>query len=228
MENNQALAFYGIMTLSFILNRLPFIGVFFRSVNTLLHESGHAVGAMLTSGEVLKIELNKDTSGIAQTKARSKTGAFITSFAGYPFAAFASSLLLILTLNGQHKMVAFILLSVVFFNLLFFVRNLFGILWLLLFAALTLVAVWYFNDLVLRIIMLFICMISFTETFFSTLLITFLAFSKPKSSGDMANLQKTTGVPAGLWALINCAVVAWVLYYTVIHYFPNIQGIIAL
>ncbi|HLO90134.1 MAG TPA: M50 family metallopeptidase [Lentimicrobium sp.] len=223
ITGNQSLAFYAIMLCSFLFNRLPYAGVFFRTVNTLLHESGHAIGAVLTSGEVVKIELNKDTSGIAQTKSKSKTSAFITSFAGYPFAAAVSSVLLVLSMNGQHKMVAFILLSLVILNLMLFVRNTFGVIWLLLFSGLIIVAVWYTNDVFLKILMMFVAMIAFTETISSTMLITFLAFMKPKRSGDMANMQKTTGIPAAFWGIVNCAVVIWMVYYTIMHYFPDVK-----
>lgn len=225
INENSVLAFYSIMALSFFLNRLPFAGVFFRTVNTMLHESGHAIGAILTSGEVVRIDLNKDTSGLAETRSKGKAGAFITSFAGYPFAAAASSLLLVLTIHGQHKIVAFILLSFVMLNLMLFVRNMFGILWLLLFSALIIVSVWYTNDLVLKLLILFVSMIAFTETLASTLVITYLAMTKPKKSGDMANMQKTTGIPAGFWALVNFLIVLGVLYYTVMHYFPGVQQV---
>lgn len=225
ITDNTVLAFYLMMALSFLLNRLPFIGVFFRTVNTLFHESGHAIGAILTSGEVVRIDLNKDTSGIAETKSKGKAGAFITSFAGYPFAAVASSLLLVLAINHQYKEVAFILLSFAFLNLMLFVRNLFGIVWLVLFSGLIIISVWYTNDLFLKLLILFISMIAFTETLASTLVITFLAMTKPRQAGDMANMQKTTGIPAGFWALVNCVIVFGVLYYTVIHYFPGVQQV---
>lgn len=228
ITTNNVLAFYGLMAISFILNRLPFAGVFFRTVNTLLHESGHAIGAIVTSGEVIKIDLNKDTSGVAETKSNGKAGAFITSFAGYPFAAIASSLLLVLAINGQHKLVAFILLSFLLLNLMLFVRNVFGILWILLFSALIIVSVYFADDLLLKLLILFISLIAFTETLASTLLITYLAMTKPKKSGDMANMQKTTGIPAAFWAMVNCFIVLAVLYYTVIHYFPGVEQLAAL
>lgn len=223
ITENPALAFYLIVVVSLIITRLPFFGVFFRTVNTLLHESGHAIGAMVTSGEVVKIDLNKDTSGVAQTKSKGRAGAFITSFAGYPFAALASSTILVMSISGHHKLAALILLSFALLNLMLFVRNMFGIIWLLLFSALISAGVWYVDDLILRLLILFVSMIAFTETLASSLIITYLSFSKPRQAGDMANMQKTTGIPAVFWAIVNLVIVAGVMYYTVIHYFPEVE-----
>jgi len=224
---NEARTFYLVFAVSFIINRLPYIGVFFRTVNTLLHESGHAIAAIITSGEVIKIEFRKDTSGLAQTKTNGRFSAFLTSFAGYPFAAIASAGLLALAINGQYKMVVFILLSIVLLNLMLFVRNAFGIIWLIVFSALLITTILYANETVLQMVVWFVCMIAFTETIASTALITLLGFTNPKKSGDMTNLQKTTGVPAAFWALVNLLLVTAILYYTVVHYFPGIKELIA-
>lgn len=219
---NPEKSFYALMALSFLVNRLPYIGVFFRTLNTLLHESGHAIGAIATSGEVLRIDLNKDTSGIAQTKSKGRFSAFITSFSGYPFAALASSLFLILTLNGYQKEVAFVILSLALLNLILFVRNVYGIFWLIVFALLLGTVAVYGSSTILWVFVLFISLIALTETFMSTLLITYLGLTNPRKAGDMTNLQKSTGIPAGVWALLNGATVAFVLYYTVANYFPDI------
>lgn len=223
---NEARTFYLVFAVSFLVNRLPYIGVFFRTVNTLLHESGHAIAAIVTSGEVIKIEYRKDTSGLAQTKTNGRFSAFLTSLAGYPFAAFASAGILALAISGQHKMVVFILLSVILLNLMLFVRNAFGIIWLVIFSALLITLLLYANDTVLQLVVWFVCMIAFTETIVSTAVITLLGFTNPKKSGDMANMQKTTGIPAPFWALVNLLIVVAVLYYTVVHYFPGFTELI--
>lgn len=223
---NEILAFYILLASSFIINRIPVIGIFFRSVNTLLHESGHAIMAVLTSGEVMRIEINHDTSGMAQTKNSGKFRAFLTSFAGYPFAALAGSIFLIMSLKGYYNQAAFILLTIIVLNLILFVRNLYGILWLIFFSAGTMFIYQYASEMIMKWFILFVSMISITESITSTLLITYLGFTKPRSSGDLANMQKTSGIPAGFWAMINCGIVILIVYYTVVHYFPEITQII--
>ncbi|HLN54140.1 MAG TPA: M50 family metallopeptidase [Lentimicrobium sp.] len=222
---NQTVVFYLLLMLSFLLNRLPYIGAFFRIVNTMLHKSGHAIGAFFTSGEVVRIDLNRDTSGIAQTKSPGRFGAFFTSFTGYPFAAAISSLLLVMTIQGESRLVAFILLSLALINLIFFVRNAFGMIWLVLFSALLFASVWYLDDIFLRLLMTFICLITFSESLASTLIISYIGLLKPKRSGDMANMQKSTGVPAAIWTLINLFIVSWLLFYTVMNYFPKLNSL---
>lgn len=223
INQNQVLSFYVILVISFVFNKLPFAGVFFRTVNTLLHESGHAVGAIVTSGTVVKIDINKDTSGLIKTVNSGKWSAFLTSFAGYPFAALISSLLLVLTINGNYKYSVLILLSVAILNLMLFVRNLFGVIWIVAFMGLLTLSTIYASDLLQSYLVLMICTIAFTETFSSTLYITYLGIAKPRKAGDLYNLQKSTGVPAPLWAVINFLVVISILYYTVINYFPAIN-----
>lgn len=220
---NETMAFYLLLLVSFLFNRIPVIGVFFRSVNTLLHESGHAIMAVLTSGEVMRIEINKDTSGVAETKNSGKFRAFLTSFAGYPFAALAGSIFLVMAIKGYYNEVAFIILSITVLNLILFVRNLYGIIWLTLFSTTTMLIFQYADGYLMKWFILFVSMISITESITSTLFITFLGITKPRSSGDLANMQKTSGIPAGFWALVNCGIVLLIVYYTVIHYFPNIS-----
>jgi hypothetical protein len=222
---NQVRSFYLLFFVAFLINRMPFIGVFFRTLNTVLHETGHAIGAIVTSGEVVKIEINNDTSGLAQTKSRSKLSAFITTFIGYPFAALLSSVFLVMTMNGHHMMVAFILLSLMLIDLILFVRNVFGIIWLLLFSLLIIVAMYYGGASILKVLMLFACMISFTETISSTLHITAVGLSQPRKAGDMYNLEKSTGIPAGFWALVNLTVTGVIIFYVAVNYFPGLSAI---
>jgi hypothetical protein len=208
INGHQVHVFYMILVATFIINRLPIIGVFFRTVNTLLHESGHALGAILTSGEVLRINILKNTAGMTETKSKGKFSAFIVSFAGYPFAALASSIMLVMSINGNHHLVMYVLFTMVVINLLFFVRYLLTI------------SVWLDNDLLSKLFLMFISLIAFTETFTSTLVISYLGLTKPRRSGDLFNMQRMSGVPTGFWALIIGAVVIWILYYTITHYFP--------
>ncbi len=225
LTENSTRAFYLLFLVAFLVNRLPFVGVFFRTLNTVLHETGHAVGAMITSGEVVKIEINTDTSGLAQTKATGKLGAIITTSMGYPFAALMSSAFLIFTMKGYHMAVAIVMLSIVIIDLMLFVRNTYGILWLVLFSTMIMVTFYLGGRAMVMPLMLFTSMMSFTETIASTMVITALSFSKPGKSGDMHNLEKSTGIPAALWSLVNLTVVGIIIYYTIVNYFPSIKMI---
>jgi hypothetical protein len=77
----------------FVAMRIPYLGVIIRVFNTLIHESAHASMAMLTSGKILKIELQNDTSGTTLSVAKNKRSQFLVAIVGYPLAAAAGYLL---------------------------------------------------------------------------------------------------------------------------------------
>ena len=53
-----------------ILSFIPFTGKLVNPINTMIHESGHAIVSLIFSGEVECIELNMDSSGAAKTKSK--------------------------------------------------------------------------------------------------------------------------------------------------------------
>ncbi|NTW25625.1 MAG: M50 family metallopeptidase [Lentimicrobium sp.] len=220
-SRNPHLVFYAILASAMLILRIPLIGRYFRTVNTLLHESGHAIAAILTSGEVINVELSSDTSGSAFTKSGSKIKALLVSFSGYPIAAFISGLLIALTVNGQHKIAFFILISIALINLAFFVRNAYGVVWLITFSGLIIFTFWLDNKEVSFISALSVSLISLSESVFSTLTILFLGFHQPRKAGDATNLAKITKVPAAIWSILITMLVGIIVYYTVSFYFPN-------
>lgn len=221
MNRNPHLLFYGIFAIAVIVLRLPLIGRYFRTVNTLLHESGHALAAILTSGEVVHVELNEDTSGTALTKSGSKSRAILVSFAGYPFAALASGILIWLASTNQVKMAFLILLSIALLNLMLFVRNTYGLVWLLTFSGLIVFIAWVDKAPLSRISALAISLIAFAETIMSTLYILFLGLAHPRKAGDLTNLARISKVPAVIWAVLIAGMVSIIVYYTVVSNFPD-------
>ena len=199
------------------------IGRYFRTLNTLLHESGHAVAAILTSGEIIHIELNSDTSGAALTKSSSKLRAFMVTFSGYPFAALASGGLLWLTVHQQYRYIFLILLSICLLNLMLFVRNSYGLIWLFTFSLIIIFIAWYQHSFLTEAFTTLISLIAFVETILSTLTIAYLGFKSPKKAGDMTNLERVTQIPAFFWAFIITGIVALIVYYTILYTFPNLM-----
>lgn len=218
---NPQLQFYAYLLISVILLRLPLTGRYFRTLNTLLHESGHAVAAILTSGEVIRIELNSDTSGTALTKSSSKFRAFLVTFCGYPFAALASGGLLWLSAHHQYRYVFLILLTICLLNLMLFVRNSYGLVWLITFTIIITFIAWYQHALLTEIFSTLISLIAFAETILSTITIAYLGCFLPKKAGDITNLGRISQIPAFIWAFLLTAVVACIVYYTILYTFPN-------
>lgn len=219
-NQNPHLLFYTVLAGSVLMIRVPLLGKYFRTVNTLLHESGHALAAVLTSGEVISIELSSDTSGSAFTKSGSKLKAMMVSFAGYPVAAMLSGILIAYTTAHQPKIVFFLLLTIALLNLTLFVRNFYGIVWLFSFSALILFIFWLGDATLSYLFALAVTLISFSETVFSTLIILYLSLFQPKKAGDASNLARVSGIPAAIWGILITACVSYIVWFTVSRYFP--------
>jgi hypothetical protein len=220
---DQGLVFYTILVLAFILLRIPGLNNYLRTVNTLLHESGHALVAILLSGEAIEIKLNSNTSGSALTRTNSKIKAFLVSFAGYPLAAMGALGLMALSYNQNYRTGFFILISISIINLVVFVRNTYGIFWLATFSILLFVSNWYLTAPIAMILFWFISLIAFIEGITSTFGVVVSGMTHPKKAGDITSMVKFSGVPAFFWSIFMAIIVGSISWITVISYFPSIS-----
>lgn len=210
VKSNWVLVLF--FALGFILPRIPLVGKFFNVINTALHEFGHALMALITGGSVDKIELFNDTSGTTTTRSDSKFGAFLVSLAGYPFAASVAWLAFYLIGQGAEKGLV-IGLSVLFvLMLLFWIRNWYGVIWVLLFCAVNGVLLYYGNASHLHYAALFYAAVILAESISSSVTIVVLALRDGNKAGDATNLAKLAHLPAFLWALLFLAYTGWVSY----------------
>lgn len=215
-----ASVFYLIMLAAMLLVRVPGIGKILRTFNTLLHESGHVLMAMLLNGTVHEVRFNNDLSGSASTSSNSRFKTTLISFNGYPFAAVCALLLLALLKNGHYQIGYIALISLALIHLIFFVRNGFGMIWLASFIVLLTVSYTQAPPHVAEWILTGLILIALVETIISTVQIMLLGFTRPRKAGDITNLAHSTGLPEWLWALIISAFCAWITYHIVIDYFP--------
>lgn len=212
--------FYICLTVAIILTRIPVLGVFFRSVNTLLHETGHALAALLLSGEVLSVSLNSDTSGSAHTRMTSKRGALLVSFAGYPFAAAGSTTLVWMAVTGHIRIGLFALLSLALSNLVLFVRNAYGITWLIIFSGIVVFLLKSDLQETNRTFFLVVSLIAFAETVISTLIIIWQGLMHPSKAGDITILAKQSRINASIWTILMALVCGYIIFETVARFFP--------
>ncbi|MDD5570160.1 MAG: M50 family metallopeptidase [Bacteroidales bacterium] len=209
---NNEYFFYGLIVLSFIVTRIPFVGKFFRVANTLIHESGHAIVALLTSGSIESIELFSNTEGAAVTRSNNKFGQFLVSVAGYPFSSASAFGLFFLIKYQQYNILLFCLASLALINIVLWIRNWYGTLWLLTFAAM-LVAVYLLkNEFVTYCFSVVLSGIILTDSFYSTLELLYLSIYKSNNAGDATNLKKMTYVPAFFWASFFVAQSVFFIY----------------
>jgi len=221
---NEKWILYGLIALSLLLPRIPVIGIFFRIVNTMIHESGHAIAALLTSGEVVRLDLEHDTSGSALTKSTSWVSRFLTSLAGYPFSSACAWLLFYFVKLQKFDWILFALFSVALINLLLWVRNWFGIIWLMLFMLLTALVFFYTPPFYHKALAIFCSGVVLFDSVASAFIIFVLSIKSAKQSGDARNLADATHIPAFFWGLLFLTQSLWFAYWVAdmfldIHYY---------
>ncbi len=200
------------IALLFFAMRLPYIGVAIRLFNTLIHESAHALMAMLTSGKILKIELNSNTSGSALTVSKNKISMFLIALAGYPMAAGCGYLFFYAMKQGWDYYVLLSVLVLTSFVLLAYVRNSFGILWSLFFIGVLGYLLWLDNATINNFSVLCLAVVLSLEAIYSSLALMLIAIEKPEDAGDARILHSITMLPTLLWTLIFVLINGWIVY----------------
>ena len=199
-----------------ISSRLPIIGKFFRSANTLIHESGHAFMSLLTSGNVVSIDLNSDTSGAAVTQSRFWLCRVLIALAGYVFSSSTAFLLFYLISQSKYEWVIYVFSAFALINLLFWVRNAYGIIWLLLFASMLGVIFYYKNPDLMAVTAVFFSAVVLFESVWSAAVVCWISMHEPQNAGDASNLKTFTFIPAPLWGLFFLAQAIYFAYQSLL------------
>lgn len=197
--------YIGIFALAFLLLRIPNIGPYFRGLNTMFHESGHAFFALLLTGTFSKVDLHADTSGSCKYTVSGWFRDSLINLAGYPFGALAAVGMFHYLHIGKTNWVFFGLASWLAINLLFWVRNKFGWFWILTFGALLGGCYYLQNNAVTFYFLFFASALNLIETVYSSLVILWLSADEPSHAGDAANLRSITYIPAIVWGLLFAA-----------------------
>ena len=203
----------------FIINRIPYVGKYLRVVNTLVHESGHAIAALICSGEVYNVELFSDTSGTAVTKTKGKFSQFLVSIAGYPFGSAMAYLLFYIISRGEYRIVLYILACFSLLNLMFYVRNTYGIFWLVTFTAIIFLVNFYCGDFFQYAFTAWLSGIMLFEALYSSVELVMIAKKKTKSAGDAYSLERLTKIPTMFWALLFVAQSGYFIYVSIKLFF---------
>lgn len=190
------------LILALLLTQMPIIGKYFAILNTMIHESGHSLMALITGGEVRRISLLPNTTGTTLTGHTSWIGQFLTSASGYVFASFFGFLFFYLISKGQYKLMIYILLAFLSVNLVFWVRNVYGLFWLITFGALFLFLLRSGNQVFIQYTLVFFASLVLVESVTSAFEIMWISFFSPLQAGDAANLSRATRfIPAPIWGV---------------------------
>ncbi|MFD0617276.1 M50 family metallopeptidase [Paenibacillus sp. GCM10027629] len=180
---------------------IPF-NSYFRNVDTMIHEFGHALVTLLLSGKVLYIHLFNDHSGVTYIEFSDSWRDIPISMAGYTMASLFTAVLFTLYARDKAR-VGLILLSVItLINLIFFIRNGFGVLWSIGFLAINLIMLWIPWLLVRDLYFVLIAFICLVESVIAPLYLVFTALHSPGYAGDATSLSEATFIPAVIWALV--------------------------
>ncbi len=219
---NHTVIFYILLASSLVICRLPFIGKFFRVVNTLIHESAHAFMALILSGKVHRIDLFSDTSGSALTATKNGFSRFLVSLAGYPSSALFAYLCFYLIEQKVENYVVYILIGIAVLNLIFYVRNAYGIFWLISFIAIAAFVIYTKDAMLMYGFSLLCSFIVLTDAVISGINLMVIAIKTPKTAGDAKNLSEASHLPAVFWAFIMLAFSVFCAYKTIWVFFPKL------
>lgn len=207
--------FYYFIALALIFPKIPVIGKFFNIINTAVHEFGHAITTLFLQGSVKRIELLNTTAGTTQSVIRGKFSSFLVGISGYPFASFLSLFIFYLYIHGYYIHLIIGLISLFLIMLLLWVRNGYGIIWILIFIAGNIALLYFDYAQSVRIAALFYTIVLLTESTWASLSVLFLAVCRPKESGDAALLQKITHIPAFFWGVFFAACAGLVVWQVI-------------
>lgn len=224
--SNRTLMFYLLLAIAMLLTRIPLIGKYFRSVNTMIHESGHAFTTLLLSGEVIAVNLFSDTSGNTITKAKNKFAQFLIAISGYPSSALCGLLFLFLLSKGYNLQILFVLVSLALLLMVFSIRNTYGLFWAGTFTLINLLLIYFNNPNWIYIAAAFYSLIIATDSVFSSFILLVISIKTPKKAGDASNLEKFTKVPAIVWAVLLLAFTGYLAYLSIDLYFPPLKEIL--
>lgn len=225
LETHPQLLFYLLLIIALLLTRIPLLGKYFRSVNTLVHEAGHAFTTLILSGEVIAVNLFSDTSGTTVTKAKNKFSQAIIALAGYPVSALTGWLCMFLLNKEYYLYVLFILTSIALIIMILSLRNMYGLFWAGTFVVLNLLLVYFNNKTLIYTFAAFYTVVIFTDAIISSVVLFVLAIKQPKKAGDATNLQKITKIPAVIWATLLLVITLFVSWLSVINYFPPVENL---
>lgn len=220
------LLFYILLLLAIVLTRIPLLGKYFRSVNTLVHEAGHAFATLALSGEVIAVNLFADTSGTTVTKAKNKFSQALIALAGYPFSTLTGWLCMYLIHKGYYLQIFFLLTSVALIIMILSLRNMYGLFWAGTFVVLNLLLIYFSNKTLVYGFAAFYALIIFTDAIISSFVLVVIAIKQPKKAGDAANLQKITKIPSILWALIFLGFSLFISWFSVTNFFPSVSNLV--
>ncbi|GAE36147.1 M50 family metallopeptidase [Halalkalibacter akibai] len=209
---------YKYLAIAIIISFIPYVRSFFGTIHTLIHETGHALAALATSGKVYSISLYSTTDGIATTGSRSRFSSIIVAYAGYTFSSLFALLAFYLIANGHVLILFYLFFALALINLLLWVRNAFGLSWLLGYVIASAFLIYYQLSFIKEMITYILSSIILIQSMISSFIICFLSLSSTNQSNDANVLQKLTFIPSFVWGAVFLIQSFAATYYVILFF----------
>ncbi|WNR44838.1 M50 family metallopeptidase [Paenibacillus roseipurpureus] len=174
---------------------------FFRNLDTMVHEFGHAVVTLALSGKVMYIELYRDQSGVTLSTMTKSWAIIPVSLAGYMTASMFAWFLFSAYAKGKQRLGLQVTAILSILSLVLFVRNGYGIMFLVGFIVITVVVLALTPKWLRDFYYLLLAFLCLEESVFGPISLVLYAAQNSGKAGDATNLANHTGVPAIVWAI---------------------------
>ena len=209
-----------LLMLSAVLTHwIPFSS-FFRNLDTLVHESGHAAVTLILSGNVTYIHLFQDHSGVTLSSVSSGWSMIVVALAGYMTASMFT-VYLFFAYSREKERQGLLTITGISVLGLFFINNSFGVTWLIGFIVINVLAVWIFPRFVRNAYFLLLAFLTLEESVFGPITLLILAITQPQQSGDAAVLSHVTGIAPAVWALWFTSFALWSAKLAIQYFFAR-------
>lgn len=185
---------------AFLTHLIPF-NSFFRYLDTMIHEFGHALTTLVLSGKVMYIELYADHSGVTYSMLSKPWSKIPVGLSGYMTASVFAWFLFAMYAKGKQRQGLLAITALAVLSLALFVRNGYGIAWLLGFIALNIVVITLAGKSIGNFYYMLIAFLSLEESVYGPFSLVMYSFMSPGRAGDATLLQQATLLPAPIWAV---------------------------
>lgn len=201
IKDKLRLKFFLFLGLAFVLIQIPVIGDYFRIINTVIHESGHAFMALF-GGNVESISLFMNADGVTHGTQSIWVVDFITCIAGYMISSLMAFVSFWLIKRKKYTLFIDMLLGLILINFILWVRNPYGLFWLASFGLLFLALLIKGSQKVINNLVLLIASILLVESVSTAYDIFIISLIQPHAAGDATNLSHLTAfIPAQGWGI---------------------------
>ncbi|MDF2814851.1 MAG: rane protein [Paenibacillus sp.] len=208
---------------SAILNHwIPFSS-FFRNLDTMVHEFGHAIATLLLSGKVLYIYLFADHSGVTYSYITGGWRVIPMAMAGYITASLFAVYLFYAYSRGRLTQGLVVCSVLAVLCLALFVRNGYGMAWIIGFLVVNGIVIILPFRWLKTFYYLLVAFVSLEESVVGPVGLAIMALNNPSKAGDASSLAQATGVPAPVWGIVF-VVIALVCARSAIGYFMRKPG----